>query len=55
MKKKIIYRYHENADIGYHYIVLSKIMQRIATQIICVSNDQAEKLGNKNKVIVIPN
>lgn len=56
MKKKIIYHYHENADIkGYHYIVLSKIMQRIATQIICVSNDQAEKLGNKNKVIVIPN
>ena len=56
MKKKIIYHYHENANIkGYHYIVLSKIMQRIATQIICVSHDQAEKLGNKNKVVVIPN
>lgn len=56
MRKKIIYHYHENANIkGLHYVVLSKIMQRIATQIICVSHDQVEKLGNKNKVIVIPN
>ncbi len=55
MNKKIVYHYHENADTkGRHYQILSKIMCRFASKIICVSNDQASRLSTSKKTI-IPN
>lgn len=55
MRKKIIYHYHENAEIkGIFYRLLRRLMCICASKIICVSDYQASRLSS-NKKIVIPN
>ena len=54
--KRVIYHYHENAKAkSTAYRILAKIMQWIASEIICVSNYQRSFLRRKKKVAVIPN
>jgi glycosyltransferase involved in cell wall biosynthesis len=54
--KKVVYHYHENAFIkSTFYRILCKIMQCIASEIICVSEYQRSFLSRKKDVIVIPN
>ncbi len=56
MGKRVVYHYHENAFVkGVFYKVLAAAMQRLAHEIICVSNYQASFLQRKEGVIVIPN
>lgn len=54
--KEVIYHYHENATVksGF-YRFLAWCMQRIATEIICVSNYQRSFLKRRKGVYVIPN
>lgn len=53
---KVIYHYHENAWIkGPHYRLLSRLMQRLADEIICVSRYQASYLERTDGVTVVPN
>ena len=41
MRKRVVYHYHENADVkGRLYRALAWVMQRIATEIVCVSEYQ---------------
>ena len=54
--KRIIYHYHENAFIkSAFYRFLANRMQKIADDIICVSDYQASFLKRKKGVAVIPN
>lgn len=56
MGKRIIYHYHENAATkSKFYILLAWIMQKIATEIICVSNYQRQFLKRKKHIQTIPN
>lgn len=56
MGKRVVYHYHENAWIkGRVYMMLSRIMQRIASTIICVSDYQRSSLQDNRKVVVVPN
>lgn len=56
MGKRVIYHYHENATVkGVFYRVLAWVMQKIATEIICVSAYQASFLKRKKGVSVVPN
>lgn len=56
MRKKVVYHYHENADIkGCFYKLLSYLMQRIASEIICVSQSQAQGFKRVKNVHVVPN
>lgn len=56
MGKKIIYHYHENAFAkGLSYKILCRLMQWLASDIICVSEYQKSFLKRKNKVHVVPN
>ncbi|MDC1767442.1 MULTISPECIES: glycosyltransferase [Bacteroides] len=56
MGKRVVYHYHENAFVkGAFYKVLAAAMQRLAHEIICVSNYQASFLQRKNGVTVVPN
>lgn len=57
MGKRVVYHYHENAFVkGTFYKVLATIMQKLAHEIICVSEYQASFLQQKKKcVITIPN
>lgn len=56
MGKKIIYHYHENAFAkGKIYKFLAICMQKLADQIICVSEYQSNFLKSKNKIKIIPN
>ena len=56
MGKKVIYHYHENAQIkGGFYKLLAKCMQCLADEIICVSDYQSQYLYRKDKIRVIPN
>lgn len=54
--KKVIYHYHENAKAkSTIYRILAKIMQVIASDIICVSSYQRSFLKRKKRVHIIPN
>ncbi len=54
--KRVIYHYHENAYVksGF-YRMLTNVMQKMASEIICVSSHQASFLKRKRDVTVIPN
>lgn len=48
MGKRVVYHYHENAFVkGTFYKVLATIMQKLAHEIICVSEYQASFLQQK--------
>lgn len=54
--KKVVYHYHENAKAkSTAYRMLAKIMQVIASEIICVSQYQRSFLRRKKRVTVVPN
>ena len=54
--KRVVYHYHENAKAkSTAYRILARIMQLIASEIICVSEYQSSFLRRKKKVYVIPN
>lgn len=56
MGKHVVYHYHENAFVkGAFYKALATIMQKLAHEIICVSEYQASFLQRKKGVIVVPN
>lgn len=54
--KNVVYHYHENAKAkSTAYRILAKIMQLIASDIICVSQYQRSFLRRKKRVYVVPN
>ena len=54
--KKVVYHYHENAKAkSTAYRILAKIMQLIASDIICVSQYQRSFLRRQKRVFVVPN
>lgn len=54
--KRVIYHYHENAKAkSTAYRILAKVMQLIASDIICVSKYQRQFLRRKKRVYIIPN
>lgn len=56
MRKRVVYHYHENADVkGGLYRSLAWVMQRVATEIICVSEYQRSFLKRQERVTVVPN
>ena len=56
MRKRVIYHYHENAMVkGRMYRALAWVMQRVATEIICVSEYQRSFLKRQEGVKVVPN
>lgn len=56
MRKKVVYHYHENSFAkGFVYKALCRIMQYIATDIICVSEFQQRYLVRKEKTHIVPN
>lgn len=56
MGKRVVYHYHENAFAkGTFYKTLAMLMQKLAHEIICVSEYQASFLQRKKGVIVVPN
>ena len=56
MRKEVIYHYHENAMVkGKMYRLLAWVMQRVATEIICVSKYQRSFLKRQEGVRVVPN
>lgn len=55
-KKRVIYHYHENAHVkGLFYKLLTFLMQKLADDIICVSEYQRSFLKRKKNIYVIPN
>lgn len=56
MRKKVVYHYHENADVkGVVYKCLSKAMGFIASEIICVSAHQRSTLQTQKDAKIVPN
>lgn len=56
MGKRVVYHYHENAFVkGRFYRALAWAMQRLASEIVCVSAYQASFLRRKRGVRVVPN
>lgn len=56
MRKRVIYHCHEFiVKKGWTYRRLSYLMQLIATEIICVSNDQRKTIKRRQNVHIIPN
>ncbi|MBR1981983.1 MAG: glycosyltransferase family 4 protein [Akkermansia sp.] len=56
MGKRVVYHYHENAFVkGGFYRMLSRVMQRLAHRIICVSRYQCSFLLRQEKCTVVPN
>ncbi len=54
--KRVVYHYHENAFVkGAFYKMLAGCMQRLAHEIVCVSQYQASFLRRKKNVSVVPN
>lgn len=54
--KRVVYHYHENAFVkGTFYKILATLMQKLAHEIICVSQYQASFLKRTHGVTVIPN
>lgn len=56
MGKHVVYHYHENAFVkGTFYKALATAMQKLAHEIICVSEYQASFLQREKGVMVVPN
>lgn len=56
MGKRVVYHYHENAMVkGRMYRALAWVMQRVATEIVCVSEYQRSFLKRQKGVRVVPN
>lgn len=56
MGKHVVYHYHENAFVkGIFYKGLATAMQKLAHEIICVSEYQASFLQREKGVMVVPN
>lgn len=56
MGKRVVYHYHENASVkSAFYRVLAWCMQKLASEIICVSEYQRSFLKRQNGVQVVPN
>lgn len=56
MGKRVVYHYHEDAGTkGGFYRLLAGIMQKVASEIICVSEYQRSFLKRKEGVYVVPN
>lgn len=56
MGKRVVYHYHENAFAkGLFYKALAWGMQKLASEIICVSAYQASFLKRKKRVTIVPN
>ena len=56
MRKRVVYHYHENAFAkGFFYKSLAWLMQRLASEIICVSEYQRAFLKRNAGVYVVPN
>ena len=56
MGKRVVYHYHENAQAkGRLYRTLAWVMQRVATEIVCVSEYQRSFVKRKEGVTVVPN
>lgn len=56
MQKHVIYHYHEDAPShGLHYRILARAMEKLATEIICVSDYQRSRLHRSEGVHTIPN
>lgn len=56
MGKWVVYHYHEDAGTkGAFYRFLAEIMQKLASEIICVSEYQRSFLKRKEGVYVVPN
>ena len=54
--KRVIYHYHENAKAkSTAYRILAKIMQFVASDIICVSKYQRSFLRRKKRIHIVPN
>ena len=54
--KRVVYHYHENADVkGAFYKSLAVGMQMLAHEIICVSQHQSQFLKRKDIVTLVPN
>jgi glycosyltransferase involved in cell wall biosynthesis len=54
--KRIVYHYHENATVkSRFYILLAWFMQKLADEIICVSDYQRQFLQRKTGIRTIPN
>lgn len=56
MGKRVVYHYHEDAGTkGAFYLLLAWCMQKLASEIICVSEYQRSFLKRQNGVQVVPN
>ena len=56
MRKRVVYHYHENADVkGIVYKGLSRAMNFFASKVICVSDYQKKQLNSTKNVMVVPN
>ena len=56
MRKRVVYHYHENAMVKSGlYRVLAWVMQRVATEIVCVSEYQRSFLKRQEGGRVVPN
>lgn len=56
MGKRVVYHYHENASVkGSFYRMLAWCMQKLASEIICVSEYQRSFLKREMGVTVVPN
>ena len=56
MRKRVVYHYHENAMVKSGlYRALAWVMQRVATEIVCVSKYQRSFLKREKGVVVVPN
>ena len=56
MGKRVVYHYHEDAGTkGAFYLVLAWCMQKLASEIICVSEYQRSFLKRQKGVWVVPN
>lgn len=56
MGKRVVYHYHENASVkGSFYRMLAWCMQKLASEIICVSEYQRSFLKRQKSVTVVPN
>ena len=56
MRKRVVYHYHENAMVKSRlYRLLAWVMQRVATEIVCVSEYQRSFLKREEHVAVVPN
>lgn len=56
MGKRVVYHYHEDAGTkGAFYRLLAGIMQKLTSEIICVSEFQRSFLKRKKGVYVVPN